>query len=593
MFVVNEDNSIYANRGDVVCIGVEAKDNKTDAPKKFQPGDVLRFTIYGKKEAGSVLMQKDFPISEVCETATIFLDSKDMTFGDVISKHKDYWYDIRLNPDTEQQTIVGYFEDGAVLFRLFPESVDIETYFPEPEDLPVVDDELDGSSPRPISNSAVTREIIKILDDCERTRDAVTELYVTPQMFGAIGDGKADDTEAIQYCLDNYKDVVLPAGTYIISKSLVMKKKGQTLKGMSSDAVIKAANGFSGDMLVMDGTATSAYRSNQQLSSVGIVGNGLCNGLRFKMNADFFVRNVIVSGCEWGIVSGDSLLYHVFGTMVCECTNGVKFENSANLSAANNVCFDMCQIISIAKYAIYSESGDSTHNAVFQCCEIEATNTDKEDISPITLQSKSSSGSSPIMVFRNCWLEQNHGKIPVLITGTDGYLKQYIFDGCTIMNTANACDYFISATGRTLVMLNQSDPCTYNAASIKMANGRLFILGGLFSYDVDDEEKVTHLGYDGYVNSSMVFRNSYGTQYKSLGGKDHNKIFAQSNKLKIVADTDLVYLEGAKGVELSNSFVKPLKLGSMYLWAYNEKLYAKYGGAPTAYNDGTVFVDLA
>jgi hypothetical protein len=220
----------------------------------------------------------------------------------------------------------------------------------------VVDDELDGSSPRPISNSAVTREIIKILDDCERTRDAVTELYVTPQMFGAIGDGKADDTEAIQYCLDNYKDVVLPAGTYIISKSLVMKKKGQTLKGMSSDAVIKAANGFSGDMLVMDGTATSAYRSNQQLSSVGIVGNGLCNGLRFKMNADFFVRNVIVSGCEWGIVSGDSLLYHVFGTMVCECTNGVKFENSANLSAANNVCFDMCQIISIAKYAIYSES---------------------------------------------------------------------------------------------------------------------------------------------------------------------------------------------------------------------------------------------
>ena len=161
------------------------------------------------------------------------------------------------------------------------------------------------------------------------------------------------------------------------------------------------------------------------------------------------------------------------------------------------------------------------------------------------------------------------------------------------MNAASACDYFISSTGRTLIMLNQSDPCTYAVASITLRDGRLFILGGVFSYDADDETKVIHLGYDGFVNSNLVFRNSYGTHYKSAGGTDHNKIFAQSNKLKIVSDTNMILLDGATGIDMTNSYLKPIKLGSMYLWAYNEKLYAKYGGAPTAYNDGTVFVDLA
>lgn len=590
MFVVNEDNSIYANRGDMVCFGVEAMDDDTTV--KFQPGDILRVTIYGKKEATNILLQRDFPVSEICETVSVYLSSEDMTFGEVISKPRDYWYDIKRNPDTEQQTLVGYFEDGPLLFKLFPESMDIENYHPEPEDFPVVDEALDATSPRPVSNRAVTAELVSLRDECERTRDSVTELYVTPQMFGANGDGATDDTEAIQYCLDNYLDVALPAGTYIISGSLTMTKAGQTLRGLSNDAVIQAADGFEGDMLVMDGTATPAYRSNQSVSSLTIRGNGVCNGLRFKMNADFFVRNVKVSDCAWGIVSLDSLLYHVFGTMVIDCTNGVKFENSANLSAANNVCFEMCQVIQIAKYAIYSEDGESTHNVVFQCCEIEATNMDNDDISPVTLQSKSTSGSSPIVVFRNCWFELNKGKVPVRITGTDGVNKQYVFDGCTIVNESKTCDYFISATGRTLAMMNQSDHCTYNVASLKVSGGRLLILGGTFTYEVDDEKTVIHLGYDGWMNSDLVFKKSYGTHYVSAGGTDNNRIFAQSNKLKIVSDTDVILLDGAAGIDMTNSYLKPIKLGSMYLWAYNEKLYAKYGSAPTAYNDGTVFVDL-
>ena len=119
MFVVNEDNSIYATRGDIVFFSVSADDDGT--PHKFQAGDVVRIKVYGKKDAETVVLQKDFPVTEVCEEVEIFLGEEDTKIGEVISKPKDYWYEVELNPDTKPQTIVGYDEDGAKVFRLYPE----------------------------------------------------------------------------------------------------------------------------------------------------------------------------------------------------------------------------------------------------------------------------------------------------------------------------------------------------------------------------------------------------------------------------------------------------------------------------------------
>ena len=119
MFTLNDDLFIYATRGDAVFFSVSASDK--GIPHEFQPDDVLRMTVMEKKKADRVVLQRDFPVLEATQSVQIALTSEDMKIGEVISKPKDYWYEIELNPETLPQTIIGYDENGPKVLRLFPE----------------------------------------------------------------------------------------------------------------------------------------------------------------------------------------------------------------------------------------------------------------------------------------------------------------------------------------------------------------------------------------------------------------------------------------------------------------------------------------
>ncbi len=198
MYQVNEDNSIYVTRGDIVIVAVSAVNKIDGMPYTFQQGEVLRIKVYGKKNAENVVLQKDFPITKTTQTETIFLSEEDTKIGEPISKPKDYWYEIELNPYDNPQTIIGYDEDGAKVFKLFPEGDDIPEYVPDPEVVKVIDTELDMASERPVQNQVIARAFANLQAGYKATHDAVANLYVTPKMFGAVGDGVTDDTEAFK-----------------------------------------------------------------------------------------------------------------------------------------------------------------------------------------------------------------------------------------------------------------------------------------------------------------------------------------------------------------------------------------------------------
>ena len=190
MFIINEDKSIYITRGDVAFFSIEAKTD-TGEKFKFQPGDVVRFKVCEKKACENVVLSKDFGIETEAEEVSIYLEEKDTKFGSVISKPKDYWYEVELNPYTDPQTIIGYDEDGAKIFKLFPEGNEKEDEEPiTPEDIPVVDSELDLTSTRPVQNQAIARAFLKVNEDID-ARMSVIE-HEAEELMGEIREGSID-----------------------------------------------------------------------------------------------------------------------------------------------------------------------------------------------------------------------------------------------------------------------------------------------------------------------------------------------------------------------------------------------------------------
>lgn len=121
MFVIDEEKTIHITRGDMAILSVGAMN--AGNPYTFREGDVVRLTVYAKKNCSDVVLQKDVTVTEVCAEVEINLESEDTKFGEVINKPEDYWYEIELNPETTPQTIVGYDENGAKVFKLYPEGV--------------------------------------------------------------------------------------------------------------------------------------------------------------------------------------------------------------------------------------------------------------------------------------------------------------------------------------------------------------------------------------------------------------------------------------------------------------------------------------
>lgn len=129
MLKVENDMTINVTRGDsgeIVIRAFDKIDNEGEKLYEFQQGELIRLKVFEKKACENVVLQKDFPIEETTESVSIFLTEEDTRIGEIISKPVDYWYEIELNPESNPQTIVGYDEDGAKIFRLYPEGRDLE-----------------------------------------------------------------------------------------------------------------------------------------------------------------------------------------------------------------------------------------------------------------------------------------------------------------------------------------------------------------------------------------------------------------------------------------------------------------------------------
>ena len=115
------DKEIHINRGDRLLIDFSIENGEDKYI--FKDRDKIKFSIYEKKGMDkSPVLQKEF-IPDVGSTILgIDIPGSEMKIGEMANKPIEYWYEIELNDD---ETIIGYDEDGAKKLILYPEGADL------------------------------------------------------------------------------------------------------------------------------------------------------------------------------------------------------------------------------------------------------------------------------------------------------------------------------------------------------------------------------------------------------------------------------------------------------------------------------------
>lgn len=346
MHIANKDDgSIYVTRGDTAYIRITCE--KNGKPYTFQAGEVVRFNVCEKKNCDKVVLQKDFPVTTATSAADIILDSEDTKIGGIISKPTDYWYEVVLNPFDNPQTIIGYDADGTRVFRLFPEANDKPQPAPKPEVIKVIDTELDMTSERPVQNQVIARAFANLQEGYQKTHEAVSKLHVTPEMFGAVGDGVADDTEAFLRCASSGASIKLSN-----NKSYFLKDMEIT----NNVTLIGGHNSFVVGVLKVKGNAVFdgvKFKHSDTGSSFTVLVNGCVYAINCEFDGDNGTADSLlaIDGADFVVVDGCKFINNPKGRL------GIKVVSSSNVVVCNSYfdniggsgveTFDVCEYVTI------------------------------------------------------------------------------------------------------------------------------------------------------------------------------------------------------------------------------------------------------
>lgn len=159
--------------------------------------------------------------------------------------------------------------------------------------------------------------------------------YVTPQMFGAKGDGSTDDHDAIasMFASDN-KVFYFPAGTYLLSSNLTVNKSGILIYGFGREnSIIKMASGVS----VTFASPRVDIESIGFNGGVGVVTNS------YRLN---FTSCAFENSAK-GIQLNNGYINHLLNCTVLHNTIGIDLNDSSYETIIENCVVDQNKGIGI------------------------------------------------------------------------------------------------------------------------------------------------------------------------------------------------------------------------------------------------------
>ena len=297
--------------------------------------------------------------------------------------------------------------------------------------------------------------------------DKLKNEVVSVKNYGAIGDGVADDSDAISRAvLENpNKTVFFPAGVYLISRTILLPDY-TTITGTGSDCVIRRANGFNGDMLQSVNYTKDSGTDNHDctmhriaISNMAIdgnktgaaSGNGIsiyCGGIRFDtvwifdqpdnglnteynsytnwiniLGAEGYFHNVRIKNCGktgWSFKGPHD-------SIISDCiigTNGQSQNNTYDNMVVGQ--FGSAKIVNCHFYCDYGEVkpryslniADKAYAVNVSNCHIEGAYT------PLCV-------SSDLNVFNNCFIYASFGSFDAIVAA-----KNTSFTNCVFQSPA-------------------------------------------------------------------------------------------------------------------------------------------------------------
>lgn len=175
----------------------------------------------------------------------------------------------------------------------------------------------------------------------------IQQIYVNVMDFGAIGDGVADDTDAIQRAIDSVKDkgggvVYFPSATFYRTSKPIYTYDSIKLKGFSA----KASNikNYGEDYTIISlGTGINNVNRYQGIEDLTITGtNTSKGGIKLQFSGEFFtLKNLRVLDHPYG--NGIDLPNSFSGVLqnihVSRCTNGSAIRMYGNDASTGQTTF--------------------------------------------------------------------------------------------------------------------------------------------------------------------------------------------------------------------------------------------------------------
>lgn len=260
--------------------------------------------------------------------------------------------------------------------------------------------------------------------------------FVNPKMFGAVGNGIADDTKAFKYAIENAElnglSIFIPEGKYLITDRLIISRS-MTFKGASHDNTIIIFKGSYhnetpyDDLYYEESNAAICLKAyNCTLEDFTLIGvnesyygepnkenRSSCNGIIMHYPRTLENGNKVYTGCERVRLSNIDIKYFKSGLFFyggwnryiervqsIDCDYGVKYyplelETVGEWTASGDVWI-ACSMIGNVIAGFYGK-------AIFQTCIWNSVFEYNNRAIYID--------NCPDIVFKNCWNEANENKL--------------------------------------------------------------------------------------------------------------------------------------------------------------------------------------